>query len=291
MSGALAQSVEQRTENPCVAGSIPAGTTIQKPRIFEAFFIPTIFTGSFYFYGMGKVWILFIFAICICGKVSKGQNFLAQQLKVKRFNVAYQNRDNAINKMLEANKLQKNNLQILIRAFKVEKSLEIWAKNKTSKQFQLLKTYAICALSGDLGPKSKQGDGQIPEGIYKIDRFNPSSAFHLSLGINYPNAADLKRNNLNPGGDIFIHGDCVTIGCLPMTNVYMEEIYALAVLAKSAGQKNINVFILPSKKQLNTTTIYTEFWKKLLVTNDYFEQNKVMPSYSINALGHYELKK
>jgi hypothetical protein len=71
----------------------------------------------------------------------------------------------------------------------------------------------------------------------------------------------------------------------------MEEIYALAVLAKSAGQKNINVFILPSKKQVNTTTIHTEFWKKLIVINDYFEQNKVMPLYSINALGHYELKK
>ena len=116
------------------------------------------------------------------------------------------------------------------------------------------------------------------------------SAFHLSLGINYPNAADLKRNAVNPGGDIFIHGECVTIGCLPMTNKFIEEIYLLAVLAKSAGQKKIPVFILPSKNLPKTNEKHLDFWKKLFVLNAFFEKNGKLPNYSIDTFGNYILK-
>jgi murein L,D-transpeptidase YafK len=102
---------------------------------------------------------------------------------------------------------------LYIRVFKAEKELEMWVFNKDS--FQLFKTYAICNMSGTLGRKYKQGDKQVPEGFYCIERFNPKSNFHLSLGLNYPNQADaFFSDKSNPGGDIFIHGDCVSVGCM-----------------------------------------------------------------------------
>ncbi len=110
-------------------------------------------------------------------------------------------------------------MDILLRAYKQESELELWAKNKKDKQYTLLKTYKICASSGTLGPKRKQGDIQVPEGFYVIDRFNPVSNFYLSLGVSYPNASDKILGVKGAlGGDIFIHGNCVTIGCLPISD-------------------------------------------------------------------------
>jgi murein L,D-transpeptidase YafK len=107
-------------------------------------------------------------------------------------------------------------------------------KNTSDQEFLHIKTYTVCATSGLIGPKRMQGDLQIPEGFYYIDRFNPYSNFYLSLGINYPNTSDRilgDKNNL--GGDIFIHGDCVTIGCLPITDSEIKELYIFCVEAKT----------------------------------------------------------
>jgi len=97
--------------------------------------------------------------------------------------------------------------EIFLRAFKKEKTLELWARSDQAKGFTLITSYAICAASGSLGPKRRSGDRQVPEGFYTIDRFNPHSGFHLSLRIDYPNAADriLGRQG-SLGSDIFIHG-------------------------------------------------------------------------------------
>src|SRR5690606_32704350 len=85
----------------------------------------------------------------------------------------------------------------------------------------------------------------VPEGIYHVDRFNPNSKFHLSLGLNYPNASDKVRSDKTaPGSDIFIHGSNVSIGCLAMGNDPIEEIYAIATKAKTSGNK-IRVDIFP----------------------------------------------
>lgn len=233
------------------------------------------------------VFLMLLMSLC---NYSNSQTFFNQQLKYSRFKSAYQNCEKDISVLFENQKIQKSTLQILFRAFKNEKTLEVWAKNNLESKYHLLKTYSICASSGTLGPKLKQGDGQVPEGIYHIDRFNPTSSYHLSLGINYPNSADLKRNSDKPGGDIFIHGYCVTIGCLPMTNSKMEEIYSLAVLAKTAGQSKIPVLILPSKKIPASTSIYVEFWKQLFAINEYFELNRKLPNYSVNSKGQYVLK-
>lgn len=89
--------------------------------------------------------------------------------------------------------------------------------------------------------KKAEGDKQVPEGFYHINRFNPKSKFYLSLGLNYPNAYDLVQQYT--GSDIFIHGKCETVGCLPMTDELMKEIYLYALWAKESGQENIPVYI------------------------------------------------
>lgn len=177
-----------------------------------------------------------------------GQSFLTSQLQFPRVRAAQQNQVKAVDALLKAKNIDKNVFQIKISAFKAEGILEIWAKSNSQSEFILLKEFDICAKSGSLGPKLKQGDGQVPEGIYYIDRFNPNSLYHLSLGISYPNSTDkIRSKGLNPGGDIFIHGKCVTIGCLPMTDDLIEQIYLLAVYAKNGGQKQIPVRIFPFK--------------------------------------------
>jgi murein L,D-transpeptidase YafK len=75
---------------------------------------------------------------------------------------------------------------------------------------------------------------------------NPNSNFYLSLGLNYPNLSDQRQSKAEQlGGDIFIHGSCITIGCLPMTDSYIKEIYLLAVHARNNGQTKIPVYIFP----------------------------------------------
>ena len=99
------------------------------------------------------------------------------------------------------------------------------------------------------GHKVFEGDGRTPEGAYRINRANPDSRYHLSLGISYPNANDIakaRRMGRSPGGDIFIHGtpidvageDDWTIGCIAVSDADMEEIYAMV----SVGTK---IFIYP----------------------------------------------
>ncbi|MGY0041218.1 L,D-transpeptidase family protein [Pedobacter sp. NJ-S-72] len=132
-------------------------------------------------------------------------------------------------------------------------------------------TYDFSAYSGILGPKTKKGDLQTPEGIYFIDRFNPDSKFHLSLRINYPNATDLLRSGQNdPGSDIYIHGNQVTAGCIPLTDDKIKEVYILAVEAKNSGQSQIPVHIFPfrmTKENMNTEVLnfpqHKAFWTTL----------------------------
>ncbi len=101
-----------------------------------------------------------------------------------------------------------------------------------------LKTYEIDLGFAPEGHKRTEGDGRTPEGEYIIDRRNPNSDFHLSVGISYPNAQDVARaGGKNPGGDIFIHGEPNlsrrlrgpdwTHGCIAVTNDGIEEIYAM----------------------------------------------------------------
>lgn len=135
--------------------------------------------------------------------------------------------------------------RLTLIGLKSEKRLEVWAPD-ASGQPRLLKTYPILAASGSSGPKLREGDGQVPEGLYAIASLNPNSRFHLSLRIDYPNSDDRRRaqsdGRAQLGGDIMIHGSNVSIGCLAMGDPAAEELFVLAALT---GPANIQVILSP----------------------------------------------
>jgi hypothetical protein len=138
--------------------------------------------------------------------------------------------------------------EVFIRIFKRERSLELWVRPNEGERFELLKTYTICALAGELGPKRREGDNQVPEGFYAVDFFNPRSDYHLSLHVDYPNVRDrLEHPGASLGGDIFIHGGCNSAGCLALTDEGIMELYWVAVEARSVGQQRIPVHIFPAR--------------------------------------------
>lgn len=128
--------------------------------------------------------------------------------------------------------------------FKKERLLELYG-HKDGKRV-LIKTYPFTAFSGKLGPKLKEGDRQIPEGVYQIEYLNPNSSYHLSAKVNYPNAFDRKMaqkdNRVNLGGDIFIHGKNKTIGCVPIGDKGIEEVF---ILMSHVLPSRIEVIISP----------------------------------------------
>jgi len=135
--------------------------------------------------------------------------------------------------------------KVIFVGLKHEKILEVWACGKENR-FNLIHTYPILAASGRLGPKLKEGDRQVPEGLYRIISLNPNSMFHLSLRINYPNEFDRKQasleNRTNLGGDIMIHGSNASIGCLAMGDEAAEDLF---ILAAETGIDNISIILSP----------------------------------------------
>lgn len=215
-------------------------------------------------------------------------DFRTIQFSSDRVVKAWETYVNPLNKLFEAKDLQWPGKDLYLRAFKLENELEVWTKDAKTQQFQLIKTYRICALSGKPGPKRKKGDKQVPEGFYFIEDFNAHSDFHLSMGINYPNYSDLMNTGgSNPGGDIYIHGGCLTVGCLPMEDEGIKEIYTLCLNAKLNGQNYIPVHIYPTRltnhgmailqKETNNTSLLG-FWQNLKQSYDYFEvYHKLLP--------------
>ncbi len=238
---------------------------------------------------------LFLLAFLMTSISLFPQSFKTEQLKYERVRTAYKDKEKEITALLKSKSLEVGKIEIYFRAFKDEGDFEVWAKSKSDQTFQLLKTYKICRASGDLGPKRKQGDLQVPEGFYSIHIFNPNSNYYLSLGVNYPNASDKKLSDKTaPGGDIFIHGKCVTIGCLPLTDSKIKEVYLLAVEAKNAGQKQIRVDIFPFRMTESNLTSFSKsysqhanFWKNLKQGYDLFEKSKTTPKVSVDAKGKY----
>src|ERR1700730_18652909 len=188
---------------------------------------------------------------------------------------------------------------VYIRSFKYDSQLEVWVKNTREEKYKLFKAYKVCALAGTLGPKRMAGDYQVPEGFYYINAFNPKSEYHLSLGLNYPNASDrILSDSTQPGGDIYIHGSCVTTGCIPITDNQIEELYILAAHAKDMGEDFIPVHIFPVNfnnarsvgylnKYLQTFSEYTPFAKSMRSAFYYFEKYREVPFVLVNGKGEY----
>ena len=135
--------------------------------------------------------------------------------------------------------------RFVIAAFKLEKEVHLLAAGP-GQPLAFVKSYPILAASGDLGPKLREADGQVPEGSYGIESLNPNSRFHLALRVSYPNADDLARaardGRTRLGGDIMIHGDAVSRGCLAMGDPAAEELF---VLAAEAGLHGAGILISP----------------------------------------------
>ncbi|HFF3631010.1 hypothetical protein OQJ02_07080 [Legionella sp. PATHC032] len=136
--------------------------------------------------------------------------------------------------------------EIALLAFKSERKVELWAKNP-DQAWTHIHDYPLTGFSGRLGPKLRENDKQIPEGIYKLVNFNPFSSMHLSMMINYPNSFDRQKGYMDGrkelGNNIFIHGKNLSVGCLAVGDLAIDQLF---ILARRVGLKNIQVIIAPN---------------------------------------------
>lgn len=188
---------------------------------------------------------------------------------------------------------------VYIRSFKYDRQLELWVKSDTKSPYKLFKTYKVCMQSGTMGPKRMEGDYQVPEGFYYINDFNPNSTYHLSLGLNYPNASDrILSDSLRPGSSIYIHGNCVSVGCIAISDVPIEELFVIASAARTNGQEFIPVHVFPVRYNNKTSLEYLnnsikdnvylqQFNKNIKEVFDHFESKKEIPIIMVNKRGDY----
>lgn len=230
--------------------------------------------------------------------LAAGLTFKQQQLRHAHVQAAYRDKEAAVKKLLADKGVAYPPGRLFIRVFKREGQLELWAASRPAERLALVATYAICAASGGPGPKRRRGDGQVPEGCYRINHFNPASAFYLSLGVSYPNRSDvLRKTGRNPGGAIYIHGDCVTIGCLPLTDDKIKEVYVAALEASDQNRREVPVHIFPCRMdsaglaalraEFRGDRALLDFWAELKPGFDRFERDRIVPKVSISAKGKY----
>ena len=228
--------------------------------------------------------------------------FVREQLLSSRVREARNTTEASIKRLFAERGISYPAAEMYVRVFKRERTLELWVRSGNMHQFELLKAYRICALAGELGPKRRRGDLQVPEGFYNIDMFNPSSTYHLSVRLDYPNQRDRMANasRLNLGGDIFIHGGCRSEGCLAITDEGINELYLVALMARSGAQERIPVHIFPARfgaswDARNATRLkhadpsVVKFWQTLKPAYYYFERHHRIPSVGLDERGNYRL--
>ena len=187
---------------------------------------------------------------------------------------------------------------LLLRVFKEERVLEMWAAASPEGPFVHVGDHPVCASSGGPGPKARAGDGQVPEGLYRVTTLNPWSRFHLSLRLDYPNAADRARNPGVPvsalGGEIFVHGDCVTIGCVPIGDEAIEEVYLAALETRGRGGE-VSVLVLPARPGApRWSTLFkgaspgnASLWGSLAGISERLDKSHRLPSVRAGSDGTY----
>jgi murein L,D-transpeptidase YafK len=171
---------------------------------------------------------------------------------------------------------------VLIRIFKAESEFEIW-KKKPNGDYALFKTYPICRWSGKLGPKTKIGDRQAPEGFYSVSlgQLNPNSQYYLSFNLGYPNRLE---GALGYSGEaLMVHGACSSSGCFALTDQAMAEIYPIVLKALKSGQPAFQVQAFPFRMNDQNMTAHAgdpnmNFWRTLKVGYDYFQTTRQEPS-------------
>ena len=173
---------------------------------------------------------------------------------------------------------------VFLRVFKYENTLEAWVKMPETDQYQLYQSYPICNYSGALGPKTREGDHQAPEGFYKItaDQMNPWSKYHLSFNIGFPNQYDMALGRT--GTNLMVHGGCKSEGCFAITDEAIEDVYLLTEASIAAGHTvPIHIFpfrMTPRMMAKTQTHKHTPFWRNLKQGYDAFEIAKIPPKVS-----------
>ena len=171
------------------------------------------------------------------------------------------------------------NAPVLIRAYKKEAELEVW-KQGSDGRYVYVKTYPMCRWSGQLGPKQREGDRQVPEGFYTVTpgSMNPNSAYYLSFNVGYPNAYDRAWGRT--GGSIMVHGICSSAGCFSMTDTQIEEIYAIMRESFAGGQHAVQMQSFPFRMTAENLAKHRldpniGFWRELKKGADEFEVTKM----------------
>ena len=179
---------------------------------------------------------------CVVAVIQRVKGVATVKDRVEQYGQAVQERLSGA--FLEAGIAWPPKKMVLI-GLKEEKRLEVWVSGD-GDEFRFLKSYPILKASGRSGPKLKEGDYQVPEGLYRIESLNPNSLFHLSLRVNYPNAFDkemaAREGRTNLGGDIMIHGGRVSVGCLAMGDPAAEDLF---ILAAETGVDTVSVILSP----------------------------------------------
>ena len=242
---------------------------------------------------------LLFFVTIATGSLFDQNSIVEKQKAFKSTATVFEKLEDSLKKQFEEKRLVWPPQSVYIRSFKYDRLLELWVKSTSEDSFTLFKTYKVCMQSGSIGPKRSEGDNQVPEGFYYINEFNPRSNYHLALGLNYPNVSDkILSSTQNPGGDIYIHGNCVSTGCIAIQDMPIEEVYLIASQSKSNGQDFIPVHIFPVKydvkKSLNYLTesikgsqVVHKYILNLKAVFDYFEKNRQIPLILINKKGDY----
>ncbi|MFH1009781.1 MAG: hypothetical protein V1784_00925, partial [bacterium] len=195
--------------------------------------------------------------------------------------------------------------RVFLRAFKSERVLEIWGSNGVDSVFRKVTEMPFTGFSGELGPKRERGDGQIPEGFYCIDNFNPVSQYaHMSLHLNYPNRSDqIFKAGTDPGGDICIHGHWFSTGCVVIGDESISKLFLICLEAHNNGQEKISVHIFPCKmpslcRENNLMldslsrrdSVLHAFWENLRTGYELFERSYRLPEVWIDEVGRYRFR-
>ncbi len=212
---------------------------------------------------------------------------------VRRAEVATANRKEVVQSLFEEAGVSFPPAEVFFRVFKAEGELEAWASEKKGGAMTLIATYGICRASGELGPKRREGDLQVPEGFYRLEYFWPDSAFYLSAKVSYPNVLDKQLGGPAPGGEIMLHGGCASIGCISMSDERMEELWVMGTSVHYAGSP-VAMHIFPTRDlhaliEASAASPHRAFWQNLAEGFDAFEDTHRLPTVVVGWKGRYDV--
>lgn len=180
---------------------------------------------------------------------------------------------------------------VFVRIFKESRELELWMQGDKAG-WRLFRTYPIACFSGTLGPKTREGDMQAPEGFYTVaaKMLNPASSYHLAFNVGYPNAYDVAHGRT--GSLIMVHGDICSIGCFAMTDPVIEEIYLVVEAAvKNGGSVQVHCFPfrMTAERMKDAEEAHRGFWDELVPVYEVFEKEKRVPRVTVEG-GRYAVE-